>query len=190
MNANRATWMPPGRSLRSYLMVLLCAAALGPARAPTASAGPETSARFIVEGGADESGHIYTWTITNMHTSPIVELILPNYRTDRFAVPDGWSTEGTTHLVAQGGAEQPGICKATATPPNAGVPPAGSIDLRMRVMPKGAPVGLGTVRVGFADGTSASVDHVEVPVPEAMVIKYARFIGLAGLFARTASSAS
>ncbi len=135
-----------------------------------------------IEGGPDASNHNYSWTVTNLHTAAIVDLEFPNYHTDTWTVPEGWSTEGTTNLVGYGNSEEPGICKASIKAPGRGIPPNGSAQFGLRVMPKGASSGTGTVRIRFDDGRTAEVVGIAVPVSAPVLPRYARLAGMVALF--------
>ena len=58
--------------------------------------------RVTIVGGADATGHRYTWTVTNEDTSPIVYVEFPHYRANLFFSPHGWSTDESTFLVNVG----------------------------------------------------------------------------------------
>lgn len=130
-----------------------------------------------IEGGPDESGHLYSWTVTNQHDAPITEVEFPHFRADLFSAPAGWTQE-TTNLVNVGVADEPGICKATAPSPSAGIAPGGSGEFSMRITAKGASRGTGSVMVRFEGGASVRVAGVALPQREATLN---RFIGLVSM---------
>lgn len=132
---------------------------------------------MVIEGEPDESGHNYQWTVTNQHTSSIVEIEFPHFRADLFTTPEGWRQE-TTFLVNIGVAEKEGVCKAIAPGPAGGIAPGQNSPFTMRVTAKGAKRGFATVTVLFADGTTALVNHVALPQREEVL---SRFVGLLGL---------
>jgi hypothetical protein len=137
--------------------------------------------KVTVEGGPDESGHTYEFTVTNNHDSPIVMVEFPHFRADIFAPPPGWSTEGTTNAMGHGNINAKGVCMATASLEVGGVPPRGKALFSIRVRPKGAWRGSDTVTVTFADGTVAKVPGVPLPQPEPAAAKGTRLIGFAVL---------
>lgn len=107
-----------------------------------------------VNGGADFSGHAYTWTFTNRHTSPLIHLVLPAHHVDLFTVPEGWTFQrDAARLVATAGS-------------GAGIVMGRHATFDMRVQPKGAKRGHGDVTARFADGAEYIIRDVEVPVPE------------------------
>ncbi len=120
-----------------------------------------------VSGGADFSGHEYTWKITNRHTSPLVYLAIPGHHVDVFTVPEDW----TFKRIASG-------LVATAEP-DAGIATGRDATFKMRVEPKGAKRGRGNITVRFADGTQYIVRDVEVPQPETNAETYMPLLGLA-----------
>lgn len=146
--------------IKSPLASFMAVAALL-AAAPTAHA--QDSTRATIEGGLQLSDGSYAWTVANLHTSPIVELTFPHYLADQFHVPKGWKQE-TTYLVNVGVEERPGICKAIAPSPDAGIAPKTKGSFGMRLSRKRAPRGSGTVNIRFADGTTAAIANVELPV--------------------------
>jgi hypothetical protein len=124
-----------------------------------------------IEGRADTSGHNYEWVVTNDSASPIVSIEFPHYHADLFSVPPGWQSK-TTFLVNVGVPDEPGVCIATAQPPNPGIVRGGSARFGMRITAKGAPVGKGAVKVRFADGREVLVTGVELPEPPASSFKF------------------
>ncbi len=149
--------------------------------APPIAAGAD--ALVTITGGADASGHNYTWTVTNHHTSPIVYLEFPHFRADMFHVPAGWAAETTNLVGGRREPDKPSVCIARAEPPNTGLWHGCSREFGMRVAPAGAPRGPGTVTVRFADGTENKVAGVELPEPPASSGKYIPLIGAGVIFA-------
>jgi len=128
-------------------------------------------AGVTISGGADESGHHYAWTITSTFPSPIVYVEFPEYRSDLFRPPPGWSER-----PAQAGFRAAGADGAASA-----VPPGRTAAFTLRIRPAGAQRGRGSVRIRFADGAETIVTGVEVPtVPSDRNIG---LIGLAVLFA-------
>lgn len=137
-------------------------------------AGPVDTTKVVISGGPDTSGHNYAWTITNNHASPIVYVEFPHYHAGLFFAPEGWSTEGCEN--------QPRMCAASAESPAVGIPRGQASTFRMRIDPRGAKRGEGTVLVRFADETRVNVGGVELPRSEAVADKYAPLIGLGAIF--------
>ncbi len=153
-------------SLRSAMWRRLCCATglwLLPA---VAWAGADAGGLVTIEGGPDNSGHNYEFTVLNNHDSPIAAVSFPHFRADLFMVPQGWSTEGTTNAMGTGNIKLPGVCLATAPSASTGIQPGGQASFTIRVRPKGAWRGTSTVTVTFADGTVAQVPEVPLPCTE------------------------
>lgn len=142
-----------------------------------------------VAGGADASRHMYTWTVTNRHTSPITRVEFPHYRATLFFAPTGWSTD-CTFLVNVGVEDSPGACVAGAPAPSDGIQPGRSAEFRMQCSARGASRGIGVITIRFADGIEREVAGVELPQPEGIGDKFVPLIGLAaiaGIFALIAA---
>jgi hypothetical protein len=114
----------------------------------------------IITGGADASGHNYTWRIENRANQAIARLTFPHYHADLFTCPPGWQ-QTCTFLVNEGVPDRAGICTAHAPPE--GLAPGTGMDLSMRIASAGAVRGQGVVTVLFADGTTMTVEGVELP---------------------------
>ena len=144
------------------------------------------SVPVVIEGGADETGQNYAWTVTNRHSSAIVRVVFPHFRADLFQAPPGWKTH-CTNLARVGGKELPGECAAWVDSPADGIAPGQSARFAMRTTGRaaqqGASVGRGTVPVTFADDTVVPVRDVEVPQRIGASTKYMPLIGLALVFA-------
>lgn len=140
----------------------------------------------VIEGGADETGQNYAWTVTNRHSSTIVRVVFPHFRADLFQAPPGWKTH-CTNLARVGGKELPGECTAWVDSPGDGITPGQSARFAMRTTGQatrqGASVGRGTVPITLADGTVLSVKDVEVPQRIGASTRYMPLIGLALVFA-------
>lgn len=141
-----------------------------------------TDGKVMIEGGADETGHNYRWTVTNQYRSPIVRIQFAHYNADLFFAPDGWSTGDTTNLINVGVTDPNGVCVAAAPSPRQGIAFRGSAAFGVRVAPAGADTGEGIWRVRFADGTMAEVEGVQLPVPRATGDKFVALIGSALVF--------
>ncbi|UCC29594.1 MAG: hypothetical protein JSU86_15490 [Phycisphaerales bacterium] len=137
--------------------------------------------KVTIVGGADASGHNYSWTVTNEYTSPIVYLEFPHYHADLFFAPESWSTE-TTALVNVGSKDKPGVCIARAESPAVGILPGRALNFGMRVAPLPTRRGQGTVLVRFADGTESGIAGVGLPQPGSAWDEYASLIGLGTIF--------
>ncbi len=151
--------------------------------ASAGSTGPVLAAgtdRVTITGGADDTAHNYTWTVTNRHVSPIVQVEFPHYHADTFMVPPGW-TQRCTYLVNVGVEDRPGVCTATA-PAGDGIARGESVEFGMRICAAGANVGRGNVTVRFADGSEAVVAGVSLPEASPTSTKYMPLVGLAVIF--------
>lgn len=137
-----------------------------------------------IEGGSDGTGQHYSWTVRNHYTSPIVSVEFPHYRADTFTTPKGWTAEATM-LVNVGVPDQPGVCKAKAESPLAGIKPDGSAKFEIRMaggsIQRGAHRGNGEVIVRFADGREEIVANVEVPVSSSTFENFAPILAVVGL---------
>jgi len=158
-------------------------AALVTTLGPLGSASAQEQPLATVEGGADVTGHNYTWTVTNQHSSPIVAVEIPHYRADLFFGPDGWSTAESTYLVNVGVKDRPGVCKAQAPSKTAGIPRGRSAQFKARINARGAKRGRAEVVVEYADGTRVTVANVEVPRAETLGEKHTLKIGFGVMFA-------
>lgn len=150
------------------LMVLLAGSATAYAGEPAVT----------ISGGADPTGHQYTWTVTNKHFSEIVRIAFPHYRADLFFAPKGWRTDESTFIVNVGVPDRPGVCVARAKSPGAGLRPDASATFRMQIAAAGAQRRRGTVLVRFADGTEAHVPDVELPQRAQASERYITLIAL------------
>jgi hypothetical protein len=135
----------------------------------------------VITGGADASGHTYTWQVANNGESPIVEVRFPHYRAGLFFVPPGWSQDCTA-LVHVGVKDEPGVCAARAGSPGEGIASGRSATFSMQVAPAGAKRGRGEATVRLADGTEMRVGGVEFPQAEGLGDKYVSLIGLGAVF--------
>lgn len=133
-----------------------------------------------ITGGLDDTGQWYLWTVRNERTSPVVSVRFPHYHADLFNAPQGWRTR-STHLVNVGEADAPGECEALAQSPDQGIGSGAGAEFKMRMAAKGAARGKGQVVVTFADGGSAVVEGVEVPVPPSPAETFLPLAGLAAV---------
>ena len=138
--------------------------------------------RVTIVGGADATGHRYTWTITNEDTSPIVYVEFPHYRANLFFSPHGWSTDESTFLVNVGVEERPGLCIARAASTADGIAPGQSATFSTQIAAAGAQRRRGNVQVQFADGTKTIVSGVELPQRETLGDEFIPLIGLGVIF--------
>ena len=53
------------------------------------------SPNVAISGGADDSGHNYSWTIKNEHDSPIIFVEFPQYKAGVGIPPHGWKSKLT-----------------------------------------------------------------------------------------------
>jgi len=134
-----------------------------------------------ITGGADASGHTYTWRVANPGPSSIVEVRFPHYRAGLFFAPQGWSSECTA-LVHVGVKDEPGVCTARAGSPGEGIAPGRFATFSMQIAPAGAKRGRGEVTLRFDDGTEMRVGGVELSQAEGLGDKYVSLIGLGLVF--------
>ncbi|MEK7732337.1 MAG: hypothetical protein AAB363_10825 [Planctomycetota bacterium] len=151
-----------------------CVALIGPASALADSA-------VSITGGADASGHTYTWQVANGGASPIVEVRFPHYRAGLFFPPPGWSNDCTA-LVHVGAKDEPGVCTARSPAPADGIAPGRSAPFSMQIAADGAKRGRGEVVVRFADGSETRIAGVELPQQEGLGDKYVSLIALGAVF--------
>lgn len=135
-----------------------------------------------ITGGADASGHTYTWQVQNDGASPIVEVRFPHYRAGLFFPPQGWSSDCTA-LVQVGAKDEPGVCTARAVASGDGINTGRSLTFSMQIAPAGAKRGPGEVTVRFADGSETRLAGVELPQREGAGDKNLPLLGLGGVFA-------
>jgi len=146
--------------------------------------GPEWAAGgppVVITGGADASGHIYTWQVNNGDDLPIVEVRFPHHRGVLFFPPAGWSSDCTA-LVHVGAKDEPGVCTSRAPAPAEGIAPGRAAAFSMQIAPAGAKRGQGEVAVRFADGNETRIAGVELPQREAAGDKYVSLIALGAVF--------
>ena len=134
-----------------------------------------------ITGGADASGHAYTWQVRNDGASPIVEVRFPHYRAGLFFPPPGWSNDCTA-LVHVGAKDEPGVCTARAAAPADGIASGRSAPFSMQIAAAGAKRGRGEVVVRFADGSETRIAGVELPQQEGLGDKYVSLIALGAVF--------
>jgi|GEM_PF-2305098 len=147
------------------LSVAILAALAGGVRPASAE-----DAAVVITGGADETHHLYKWTVTNHSNKRIVRIEFPQYGADLFETPDTWK-QGTIkemNLVNVGWDHtRPGLCWAEPVPPYTGLAPGASAQFGMRIAGMGAERRAGTVRVVFDDGSQGTIGGVELPhMPE------------------------
>lgn len=119
--------------------------------------------KVAIDGGRDGSGQNFSWTVRNQASSPIVWIEFPHYHADLFTVPTGWKQE-CTNLNVIGSEDKPGVCRGMSESAGAGIAPGSSAQFSMRLSRSSANKGSGTVQIKFADGSSASVSGVALPI--------------------------
>ena len=134
-----------------------------------------------ITGGADTSGHTYTWQVHNGGTSPLLQVRFPHYRAGLFFPPQGWSSDCTA-LVKVGAEDEPGICTSRSMAPADRIATGGLLTFAMQIAPAGAKRGPGEVTVRFADGSETRVGGVELPQRERAGDRYLPLFGLGGVF--------
>lgn len=142
------------RALQNGLLAAVVVASQSVAQQPKAS----------IEGGYDESGQNYAWTVTNHGSSAIVFVEIPHFHADTFHTPPGWRQECTNLSRAGADETSPGVLRAFAEPPNPGIAPGGAAQFGLRLARVGAMKGTGRVTVRFADGSEYAVAGVSLPV--------------------------
>jgi len=137
--------------------------------------------KATITGGADASGHTYSWSVTNRHTSSIVRVEIPHFRANLFFAPPEWGQD-CTGLVNVGVREAPGVCDARASTPQAGIAPGRSATFSMQIASAGAQRRPGSMLVHFADGTESLIENVELPQRESGGDQFIPLIGLSLVF--------
>jgi hypothetical protein len=147
-----------------------------------ATAGALEGTKATITGGADASGHQYSWTVTNKRSSPIVRVEFPHYRAGVFYAPDGWSTDESTFLVGVGVKDRAGVCIAQVTSTADAIAPGNSATFRMQIAAIGVQRRPGAVLLSFADGSEAAVSGVELPTRAGFAERNLSLIGLGTIF--------
>jgi hypothetical protein len=170
---------PRANKFAHATLAAIVALALALFSLPVIAAEPKAT----ITGGADDTGHLYEWTVTNNFPSPIVRVEIPHYRAGFCVGPDGWKTDETTGIVDAGATAGHGYCIAAAPSSSKGIAAGKSARVRVQIRHTGAKRGPGTVRVRFADGSETLISGVEVPQRGAFGDKYLSLIGLGTIFA-------
>ena len=97
----------------------------------------------------------YTYELTNLSDSPIVDFQIPQHAAHLFTAPQGWRIESS-----------PTVFKATATEPFAAIEPDESATFTFRVSSKGAVLGRIDAVVKFQSGQETIISEVPAPTPE------------------------
>jgi hypothetical protein len=137
--------------------------------------------RVAITGGSDGSGQNYQWTIVNQHSSPIISVEFPHYQADTFFTPPGWKQE-CTHLAIANSENLPGVCRGWADGSTQEIGPGQRGTFGMRLARISAQKGSGTVTVKFADGSTAQVPGVVLPVLPSVWERFLVPIAMGGLF--------
>lgn len=132
-----------------------------------------------ISGGADATGQIYRWTISNGHSLSILYVEIPHYGADTAESPEGWLGELTVRL-GQGG--RPGKFVAAAEYPSSRIPPGGSAKFSLRLPSPGDARGVRDALVRFEDGSEVFVS-IEVPLKETTGERNVSLIALGVIFA-------
>ncbi len=133
--------------------------------------------RVEITGGADASGHVYEWRVTNRGAGAIVGVEFPHFGATLFFGPEGW-TVGCTNLVNVGIPAQVGTCKAEASSSSGAIGPGRWGVFRMQCSSRGARTGAGSVKVRFADGSTVETAGVALPQAEPLGDRYVPLVGL------------
>lgn len=136
----------------------------------------------MIRGGADASGQVYTWSVVNQHSAPLVGVSFPHYHGGVFAAPEGWDTSESTYLVGVGVEDRPGVCIARASSASDGIAAGQSAEFRLQLAPGGARRAPGEVSIQFADGSSTIIGGVELSHAEPLGDQYVTLIGLGVIF--------
>jgi hypothetical protein len=140
--------------------------------------------KVTIKGGVDPNNRqLFSWTVTNGHTSPIVFIHFPQYHGDTFIPPTGWGQEWKNRAMVRGGEDAPGWVQTSVSDAAQGIPPGGSASFEIRIARAGALPRPGTVTVRFADETEVTVGNVEVPSAQSFLERNAMMIGLVAVFA-------
>ena len=136
-----------------------------------------TAGDVRITGGADASGHRYTWVVTNDGDSPLTYVEFPHYRASLFFVPDGWESD-CTFLVNVGVEDKPGVCTAWVDSPVKGIGRHQSAEFTLQIASGDVLRGRGEVVARTASGQQLVVSGVELPQPEPASDKYVSLLGL------------
>jgi hypothetical protein len=99
--------------------------------------------------------NIYTYTVTNLAASPIVEFEVEPYHAYNFAAPEGWDIEHSEDIFhAKAGNTGPAIRTGEGA------------EFSLRMSSAGAVLGYAPVKVRFQSGKTVTVPDVWAPVPE------------------------
>lgn len=164
------------RGLQPRTGWLLAALAWMPLPTAAAQAGAE------IRGGADPTGHHYSWTVTNRSKTGIVELRFPVYAADLFFVPDGWEQEMINRCHLDWKENEPSWCIARRGS-TTGIPPGSDAVFGVRIAARGAMIGRGTVTALLADGTETAIADVELPVRPGRPSNLVALVGVGVIFA-------
>jgi hypothetical protein len=101
------------------------------------------------------SSNIYTYTVTNLDTSPVIGFEIREHNAYNFTAPENWDKEISG-----------GFFRARVTNKEAAVFSGKSADFSMRSSSKGSVLGYEPVKVQFQSGKTVAVPNVWAPAPE------------------------
>lgn len=103
----------------------------------------------------DISSNIYTYTVSNNTTDPVVGFEIAEYASYNFKTPQGWESDTSG-----------GIFKCWTEDPFFAITPNKTGEFSFRVSSEGAVLGTATVRLKFHSGDATSIPGVWAPARE------------------------
>ncbi len=104
---------------------------------------------------ADVHSNIYTYTVSNLSSSPITAFDVGQHAAYNFETPEGWQIDSSGETF-----------RAWTEIPAKGIAPGQTGELSMRVSSKGAVLGRAAARVKFESGQTAELADVWAPAAE------------------------
>ncbi len=139
-------------------------------------------AQVTIEGGLNRQQRLYIWTITNNSNKPITAVRIPHYRAVIFTPPAGWEYE-ITNKNEIGMKMAPGVITAQAGAGSSIFPSRAKVFTLSFAPGSHTAPGTGVATITFADGTSETIDGVEVPWRVPWFRRHALLIGFGAMFA-------
>jgi len=99
--------------------------------------------------------NIYTYTVTNLGTSPIIAFEVREHSAYNFIAPEDWDKEFSG-----------GVARARAGNTEVAIRPGEAADFSLRLSSKGAVLGYAPAKVHFQSGKTVTISGVWATVPE------------------------
>lgn len=103
----------------------------------------------------DIHSNIYSYKVTNLSSSPIVDFQIGQHAAYNFIAPDGWNIETAK-----------GLFRAWTDDTDKAIQPKNNALFSMRVSSRGASLNAAPVVIKFKSDTTVQVPHVWYPAPE------------------------